>query len=125
MNLEDLKKIEDRLTRTTTAPWYWEEGYGTFRLYTPKNGHCTVMDFTRFGTRSAQPRFSDRAGQPLGGIMINAKDLDLDTHPDAQFIAHAREDVPALIAEIKRLRAQVEDLEDRLVESGQFSRWER
>lgn len=32
-------------------------------------------------------------------------DVKDTTHPDAEFIAHAREDVPALLAEVERLRA--------------------
>ena len=30
---------------------------------------------------------------------------------DAEFIAHAREDVPALIAEVRRLRERIAELE--------------
>lgn len=33
-------------------------------------------------------------------------DVKDTTHPDAEFIAHAREDVPALLAEVERLRAE-------------------
>jgi hypothetical protein len=34
-------------------------------------------------------------------------------HPDAEFIAHAREDVPALIAEVERLRRALAILDAR------------
>jgi hypothetical protein len=39
------------------------------------------------------------------------------TEEDAEFIAHAREDVPALLAEIDRLRAEVERLDDALTDA--------
>jgi hypothetical protein len=32
-------------------------------------------------------------------------DVERVDHPDAEFVAHAREDIPALIAEVERLRA--------------------
>jgi hypothetical protein len=47
------------------------------------------MDFTRMGMQGAQPRFSDRAGRLLGGVMISAEELNLSTHPDACLIAAA------------------------------------
>jgi len=75
----------------TPGPWFWQvrERQKLVRLYTPKNGSCTVMDFVRLGMQSAQPRFSDRNGEPRGGIMIEATELDLDHHPDARLIAAA------------------------------------
>lgn len=73
----------------TTGPWFWEKRGNSYRLYTPKNGSCTVMDFTRLGMHGAQPRFSDRNGQALGGIMHKAEDLNLNAHPDARLIAAA------------------------------------
>lgn len=76
----------------TPGPWYWTNRRdGRIYLYTPKNGHCVVMDFVRQGMQGAQPRFSDRGDQPLGGIMHNADELDLDNHPDARLIAAAPE----------------------------------
>jgi hypothetical protein len=51
------------------------------------------MDFVRQGMRGAQPRFSDRNGEPRGGLMHKADNLDLTAHPDAMLIA----DAPALL----------------------------
>lgn len=40
---------------------------------------------------------------------------------DAAFIAHARQDIPALIAEVRRLQAVVEAYEDAAIERGTYS----
>lgn len=90
----------------TPGPWFWEirERQSNVRLYTPKNGSCTVMDFTRLGMQKAQPRFSNRNGLPLGGIMIEATKLDLDHHPDACLITAA----PDLLESCKELLAWFE-----------------
>lgn len=89
----------------TPGPWYWEKrASGMIRLYTPKNGSCTVMDFGRMGMQSAQPRFSDRGDKPLGGVMIDARELDLDKHPDAVLIAAA----PNLLEVIKMTLVELE-----------------
>ena len=39
---------------------------------------------------------------------VHASELEGDAKTDADFIAHARTDVPALIAEVKRLRAKLD-----------------
>jgi hypothetical protein len=74
----------------TPGPWYWEVSGKTIRLFTPKNGHCIVMDFVRCGTQGAQPRFSDRGSAPLGGVMIKASEMkNIYNNPDARLIASA------------------------------------
>jgi len=110
MNDKRFAEIKALAVTTTPGPWYWENNVKCIgvRLYTPKCGHSLVMDFVRQGMQSAQPRFSDRCGQPLGGVMIDAMRLDLDTHPDAQLIAAA----PELLTEVIFLRAEVERLSD-------------
>ena len=37
---------------------------------------------------------------------------------DAEFIAHAREDIPALVAEIEQLRAEIERVEEDLADAN-------
>ena len=49
---------------------------------------------------------------PKGGGYVVNPDLGYVNDPaDAEFIAHAREDVPALLSEVDRLRRLVERLE--------------
>ncbi|MFJ8110454.1 hypothetical protein [Streptomyces sp. NPDC096132] len=115
----DLDAIEARANAAYPGPWHWRGNTEArhFRLQSPTNGGMTVMDFVRYGMNGAQPRFA------IDGIMHKAeelveyevaawskdiyrKDVSGIGHPDAQFIAHAREDVPALLAEIHRLKEQ-------------------
>jgi hypothetical protein len=59
--------------------------------------------------------------------MLNTAEIAVDCehgnggirrHADAEFIAHARTDVPALLAEVKRLREQVERMRGLLEAAG-------
>src|SRR5690606_103480 len=61
--------------------------------------------------------------QPGCAVVINDIDLAVE---DAEFIAHAREDIPALVAEVERLqaelaaaRARIAALENQLDELGE------
>lgn len=42
-------------------------------------------------------------GGTYGGVLVEA---------DAEFIAHAREDIPKLLAEVERLRKELADIEE-------------
>jgi hypothetical protein len=81
----------------TDGPWFWEKRDNRIKLVSPPHGYCTVMDFTRMGMQGGQPRFSDRNGEPRGGVMVNADQLDLSANPDACLIAAA----PQLYEELK------------------------
>ena len=72
----------------TPGQWRWTKQFtGQWALMTGRS--LLVMDFVRQGMNGAQPRFSDRNGEPRGGLMHKAEDLDLATHPDATLIAAA------------------------------------
>ncbi len=43
-------------------------------------------------------------------LMMNAYAYCLDKSEDAEFIAKAREDIPALIAEVRRLKEVIDDI---------------
>lgn len=91
----------------TVEPWIWRNTQSV-KLVSPPNGQCTVIDFVRKGMQSAQPRFSDRPNQPLGGVMHTADEIgDLNTNPDAAFIAFSRAAGPALAREVLRLADEV------------------
>lgn len=47
---------------------------------------------------------------------------DVYGHNDSQFIAHARQDIPALIAEVERLRAALHKVAARTDSEMQFAR---
>lgn len=80
----DLDSIKARCEAATEGPWHREHGdYG-------------CVSIGNFGWVVDGP---------------NCPQYDEDTpqgHADAEFIAHARTDVPALVAEVERLRAEVE-----------------
>jgi hypothetical protein len=75
-----------------------------------------VMSFCRSGMSSATAMFNingllhkaTEIMKPRQGQEHNASFMSDVDHPDAQFIAHSRADVPALLAEVERLRGLVE-----------------
>lgn len=75
MNLE---AIEARAKAASKGPW-WFDG----------KGHVTVY---------AATRSQNLLNKPVADVLPQGRD------ENAIFIAHAREDVPALVAEVKRLR---------------------
>jgi len=81
MNAEQLNAIKERAAKATTGPWYYEVDGDLFA-----NGE-TVL--TPFVTKHDIP-------------ILKMK------NDDATFLAHAREDVPALVAEVEQLQAEIE-----------------
>ncbi len=85
-----LHQIEVRCMSASKAPW---EAF----LFTNPND----QSFIRIGgLDDDQPDMHLR--QSIGGRHLPASDADVD------FVAHARQDIPALIAEVRRLRARLE-----------------
>jgi hypothetical protein len=80
---EQLNEMEARCNAATPAPW---------QSFIEGRDHTAGSDFIR-----------------TGGLDDSCPDIELigATHVDQDFIAHARQDVPALIAEVRRLRALV------------------
>jgi hypothetical protein len=128
----------------TPGPWHWfgntktrQIGLGWWRKGW---GRCTVMDFTRWGMQSAQPRFSDdhammhdASGMAVWEVNRSATDPNDPSlyrhdvvgirHPDAAFIAAAREAVPALLADLEaaeRERDEWKARRDNAVETCRF-----
>jgi hypothetical protein len=79
----DLDAIEARANAATPGPWEASRQIG-------KKGHCYVAQV--FGPDA------------LGGLSLAQMDVLPNATADAAFIAHARSDVPALVAEVRRLR---------------------
>jgi hypothetical protein len=84
----DIEAIDSRCDITTPEPW--EAHQVGFHGYS-----FTVL---RIGDDDDDPGYDVAAG--------------VQRLADAEFIAHARTDVPALVAEVKRLRAALSVLDD-------------
>lgn len=133
----DLDAIKRRYQQATEGPWQWfgNTKHNEVYLATVDRGRVFVMDFVRWGMSGAQPRFqvalNDGDGfgvmRSIGEMAKNEEESKPDVvfgplfeapyrrqftgigHPDATFIAHSRTDVPALVAEIERLRALLDE----------------
>ena len=132
MTNEELDAIRAREAAATPGPWAWDiqAAIKQAYLWTTHNGHHYVMGFRRWGMNGAAPTFqvyekyegplderkskgmfrADKLTKSLPGKEYNVGYDDYLDHPDAEFIAHARQDVPALIAEVKRLNSEAERL---------------
>ncbi|MFJ4847599.1 hypothetical protein [Streptomyces sp. NPDC088733] len=125
---ERAARIKEITTRTEAAypgPWRWRGNTEArhMRLQSPHGGGMTVMDFDRWGMQGAQPRFAiDRMMHKAEELVTYEvhrldwvdkseppyrADIDGIDHPDAEFIAHAREDIPFLLGELDRTRAEL------------------
>ncbi|MCS5499840.1 hypothetical protein NY607_01815 [Lysinibacillus sp. A4] len=85
MNQEQLNAIKDRMSKATPGPW--KVAYDT-------DDRDHVVDIWFDGEDNGYAEIHDNG---FGNAPDNAK-----------FISHAREDVPALVAEIERLREALE-----------------
>jgi hypothetical protein len=114
----DLDAIQARYDAATPGPWRWG-GYlrGPIFLLSMAQWRPYVMQFCRLGMQGAQPIF--RKPNPNLGFSEWAKATDVAVrevpyrddiiamnNPDAEFIAHARTDVPALAAELRSTRVE-------------------
>lgn len=130
MTPEELEQIKKRADAATPGPWFWDTNrrFHVTMLKAPQDGGTCVMDFVRWGMNGAQPRFNDTQ-KIFGGILRTMEEYDRDQNrenPNAAFIAHAREDIPALLAEIERLNTalkaadQVCEAIDSYMKNGEF-----
>lgn len=83
MTESELKAIEDRVARASPPPWRHTV------LDLPENNHNLVIEF-------------DQGGR----VTKDMWDMGFD---DVEFLAHAREDIPALLAEVRRLKEKCND----------------
>ena len=90
MTPEELAEVEERARKATAGPWEAANGRGASCVRTvDRNGRAIY--------------FNVRAGDSA-----NVSDETVESwHADARFIAHARADVPALCAEVRRLKDAV------------------
>lgn len=128
--MTDLKQIEERANKATPGPWMWDISTANqyAMLETAHSGRYYVMGFRRWGMSGACPEFQvyqtyDGPLKERGSLgMVRADELaksypgkehhigfdDYIDHPDADFIAHAREDIPFLLAELEKIKKEKE-----------------
>lgn len=114
MDEKRLQEIRARCEAATPGPWRWsvKARFHEIEIVAPQNGTTTVMDFVRWGMQNAQPRFND-CSDAFGGILRTWDEFEKgntcnpEGNPNAAFIAHARRDIPDLLAEVERLAAEL------------------
>ncbi len=98
MTEQELQAIEQRANGATAGPWKAEMGQVLYWSPRPTKAKPNA-GYTHTLIRAEQ---TDYASGEFFAVVDDT---------DATFIAHARTDVPALVAEVRRLRALVEALE--------------
>lgn len=107
----EIAEIQTRTNKATPPPWGWFGNTNCHEIYlsTIDRGRLYVMQFVRWGMRGACPVFQ-KYNSDGNGEMFPAHELAPVDHngsfttisnPDADFIAHSREDVPRLLKLIK------------------------
>jgi len=97
-----LEEIEARERRATKGPW--------------RPGRLDALSYDGDGDGPYKQVYVDNPegkihmGERLPDVVVKAYDsLGADCRDNAVFVAHAREDVPWLVAEVRRLRKLVGD----------------
>jgi hypothetical protein len=94
----DLISIKKRCEAATPGPWVW--------CYTKyRDGYTGII-----GKDNSEVLFPNHCNDGDDG---DAWFEDLPSEEDRDFIAHAREDIPALIAEVESLQAQLAESRER------------
>ncbi|MGW4603670.1 hypothetical protein ACWENS_10415 [Streptomyces sp. NPDC004532] len=113
-------EIVARATHEHLTPGPWEvdrEGCDCGGDYPCGHGMYVTGVVTPVPTWSAAERLQ-RTGEQPRDYDFHRGEIGDFTEADWQLMAHAREDVPALLAEIQRLKARVAALEDALTATG-------
>jgi len=105
MTKEKLQEIKDRCEKATSGPWFVEGPLSPEEAGIPAGVSCSIIYEVAPAT--------DIDPVDIGYIAENCEDpLTLYGTNNAEFIAHAREDIPLLIADNERLEALVKELQD-------------
>lgn len=104
MTEEELTAIEERANAATPGPWRWSNWLTTF-------GHIEEGDPSQWRTLETfeggeTPRVHLREHDPKSILTVEDP---VEHDGNRRFIAHARTDVPALVAEVRRLRRWKEE----------------
>lgn len=95
MTEQELQAIKERVEKATRGPWKWEQDF---------------LDCEEFYSEDEHEIITAGCGQNVGFVHIKGN--------DAEFIAHAREDVPTLIAEVKRYKELFEICEKGMLKAN-------
>ena len=113
----DLAAIERRCTAATPGPWRVGALFAQcLRQHEHRRGDCDFRHYwtddgteIHFGpSRDGLPYDGDTGDSMVAG-QWDYEEGGVRRVEDAQFIAAARQDVPALVAEVRRLRAALRD----------------
>lgn len=124
----DLDAIRRRCDAATPGPWFWNSYSGIFSTpFVQRDEAFTeAICETEWGDREYRDwpeEWQDRKSEErsdVAHVPPHHGDTAIGRQAaDADFIAHAREDVPALLAEIERLRGELRDLGDRYFTDGE------
>jgi hypothetical protein len=88
---ERIAEIEKRCNAATAGPWFHRQA--------GMEGHGQAYDW-----------IADAEGVGRHSKIIVSRESVYGGTPDYSFIAHARTDIPDLVSEVKRLRAELERL---------------
>ena len=102
---DELRRIAQRAARATPGPWYWiTKDHDEYHVF--GDGELSENRFDRSGR---SPMLDKYVAVPLLTVWDNDGESSNDAgcFEDADFVTAARSDVPALLAEVHRLRAVV------------------
>lgn len=103
MTEEELAAIEARADAATPGPWGYERSDGSLWKITP--AYEDEDDDGEFVTQDEV--FSAQ----IGDLQPSGLTWEM-THRNGEFVAHARADVPALLAEVRLLRRVIQDQQE-------------
>jgi hypothetical protein len=104
---ERLAEIESRCAAATPEPWLWYDPDQVSQGVTVNAESLCAPSVPAYTYKDRRPIVHDPGHLVLS--VLNADEIEGST-ADAFFIAHARADVPALLAEVRRLRAVEREL---------------
>lgn len=124
MTEEELQAIEARLQATSKAPWRFR--FGTERRPIAKTKAVRERRAREVALLNRYDWVWDAYNRAILGTPMNDILRDRRRTADLEFVAHAREDVPVLLAEVRRLQSNraklieaLQDLVDRTLDGDQ------
>ncbi len=90
MTEDELNEIETRVNKTTKGPW---------KSYIEGRDYLSGSNFIMTGVSDGENIWSDSRGNDI--------ELKGATDDDQDFIANARQDIPGLVQEIRRLNQEM------------------